>query len=829
MERSILAMKMAAVLLAAFAAGCSASANLANSDRGADASGVKPTSDAGTIIAIGDAAINTPPVVGNLSDNPPTFDWPTHTCIGCTASGGQSASGGGASGFAGASGAGGAIAIGGSSGTAGAKGSGGTASSAGGAPGSGGSASSGAGGSKADASVLTMDAPTGPIDGGGFPREAGAGLRDGSTSADASAGAEDASSDGRRSDSAPACVARIVPVAPTSLDFLIAGAKTRIVLRAEIVSGGPATGVAWTWQGWVGSTPLPTSARGQDDPAEAAFAIANPGQYTFTAMDSTRACSVTLSPQPVVDPNDRGLHQFDWFVMVNATPPPTANVPDQLGFVDLVKTKPTVDIGLFPGELVQISPSVRNNIINSYVRISRFDPLSGQLQVIADGEEHAQASQGAGAAVFGTRLLTRDLIGSILRYNVLVVPLDGSGVGTDSEGTVAATAPQLFPDMTPTDINGTLFKLEGGATVTGTMLSAGGQPVVDARLVLTDQDPSLPPPDPSRELLFSSVGRSDAQGSFRLHVQPGTQYWLSVVPPPESGLAEALAPESIPVADNATLGFQWDAPTPATLTLTVVDAGGTPMVGTRVRATSAQARKVGTLSVHNPGSDLLTRPAFGHVQVEETTSSAGVAIFANLPADSTYDLLLVPASPGPRSTTTTRQALSVPAGGATQTVSLQAESKIVGSLLAPTAAPGVGPLDFSTVIVQAYDQSADSPEAPKTVTPTADGSFSLGVTPGRSYVVLAMPPTNSGAARTFVGPGPMQASEFAVTQKLMASVPWKGKVAVAGTAGGIPGTVLQIRCQASWPYCFDATLPLAETTADASGTFQFALPDPTSR
>jgi hypothetical protein len=615
-----------------------------------------------------------------------------------------------------------------------------------------------------------------------------------------------------------------VPVAPTSLARLVAGTTTRIVLRAEIVSGGPSAGVAWTWQAWLGSTPLATAALGQDDPAEAAFALASPGLYTFTATDSTRACSVTLAAQAVLDQNDASLHDLDWFVMVNATPPPAANVPAQLGSVDLFHTNPTVDIVLLPGEPVQISPSVGNRIVTSYIRISLLDGASGGSQPVADGEEYAQSGQGPGAAVFSTRLLTRNLMGSILRYNVLVVPLGESGTGTDSE-----VAPQLFPNLTPTEMNGTLFKLEGGATVTGTMLSADGQPVVDARLVLTDQDPSLSPSDSSRELLFSSVGRSDAQGSYRLHVQPGTQYWASVVPPPESGLAEALAPEAVPVTDNTTLGFQWDEPRAAKLTLTVVDADGTPVNGAHARLTSSQARKVGTLSVQNPGSAPVTRTAFTHVQIDDTTSSAGVVTFANVPADSTYDLLLVPATPSARATTTMLRALAMSTGDTTKKISLQAESTISGSLIAPSATAGMGPLDFTTVMIQAYDQSTDSPEVPKAIWASTDGSFSLGVTPGRSYVVLAVPPASSGAARTFVGPGPMQASEFGVTQKLMASVPWKGKVALAGTTTVIPGTILQIRCQASWPYCLDPTLSLAETTADASGGFQFALPDPTSR
>jgi hypothetical protein len=219
--------------------------------------------------------------------------------------------------------------------------------------------------------------------------------------------------------------------------------------------------------------------------------------------------------------------------------------------------------------------------------------------------------------------------------------------------------------------------------------------------------------------------------------------------------------------------------------------------------------------------------------VEGTTSSSGAVTFASLPTNSTYDLLLVPATLSPRATTTTVLALAVPSGGTSQTVQLRAKTSINGQLLAPAANAGSGSFDLSTVTVFAYDQSSDSPETPNFTTTNADGSFSLGVTPGRTYVLLAMPPTGSGAARTFVGPGPMQASEFTVTQELLPSITWEGTVRSSDASHSpIGGTVLQIRCKGGvggLPYCFDPTLPLAEATADADGALQFALADQTKR
>jgi len=300
-----------------------------------------------------------------------------------------------------------------------------------------------------------------------------------------------------------------------------------------------------------------------------------------------------------------------------------------------------------------------------------------------------------------------------------------------------------------------------------------------------------------------------------------------------------LAPEPVAITGNtATIDFQWDPPSAATLTLNVVDADGMPVPGARVRVTSHQAPKVGTLTVQNAGGAPTTEDAYANVQVEGTTSPSGAVAFPNLPASSnaSYDLLIVPATLSARATTTTVLALPVPSGGSIQTVQLQAQIGINGQLLAPNSLPA--PLDFSSVTIRTYDQSADSPESQTATAVRTDGSFSVFVTPGRSYVLLAVPPTDSGAARTFVGPGPMQASEFTVTQKLMASIMWKGTVRTSDPRNSslpkipIPGTVLQIRCLGgpkAWPYCFDGTAALAETTSDANGAFQFALADPSTR
>jgi len=165
-------------------------------------------------------------------------------------------------------------------------------------------------------------------------------------------------------------------------------------------------------------------------------------------------------------------------------------------------------------------------------------------------------------AGFGALLLAMDNNRNLLSYDVLVVPIDGT-----NGGTVAATAPQLIRSLQPDQMIPSAFVLSGGVAVTGNGLQASGQGVVaDARVILTNRDPKAPA-QPS-DLIFSSVGRTDAQGNCLLHAQPG-QYWVSISPPADKGLPEALAPTPITLAGKATISFQWDPITMTTLSLNV--------------------------------------------------------------------------------------------------------------------------------------------------------------------------------------------------------------------------------------------------------------------
>jgi hypothetical protein len=367
-------------------------------------------------------------------------------------------------------------------------------------------------------------------------------------------------------------------------------------------------------------------------------------------------------------------------------------------------------------------------------------------------------------------------------------------------------------------INTASFALSGGVTVTGRTLAANGQAVADARVVLANRDPSKP--SKPADLLFSSVGRSDAQGNYTLHAQPGP-YWASVSPPNGSGLPEALAPTSITLAADSVISFQWAAQPKAGLTLSVRDSTGTvPLPGARVRLSSAQATTVGTLSVAGAAA----QNAIGNVRIEATTSSSGMVSFANLPAGVSYNVLIAPATLGPTAATTVLS-VTVPAEGATLEVRAAEQRWIRGQLL--SGASGAAP-DWTRVRVVAYDRSTDTPEPSQTVNARSDGTYAIGVSPGRAYVVLVVPEVGSGLARTFMGPGALESSEFILPQRVPAARLWSALVMDTGQHP-LPGTALQVFCLSTWPRCVDTTVPLAETTSEAGGAFDLELADPATR
>jgi hypothetical protein len=606
-------------------------------------------------------------------------------------------------------------------------------------------------------------------------------------------------------DTAPLCAARIVPVLPAGLadtQHLVAAPYIKIALRAEVVAGAKPAGVAWTWQARWNGTQLATPEIDPLDPAAAFFPIANEGDYVFTA--SAGACIATFT-RSARGPG--GCYGCDYGTDVQIVSPPSYALSTQGGYFAYSGA-----ISLAESHVVKFFTSVGNNLVPAYVRINNPD---GTL--VTDG--YVDPSVG-----FSRPLLVLAGNGDVARYQVLVVPMDGTG-----NGTTGASAPQLFTDLTNADLSSSAnLKLSSGLTVAGATLTADGLGVTDARVMLSNQNPDGPG-TPSN-LVFSSVGRSDAQGSYTLRAQPGT-YWVSVSPTAGSGLSEALDPQPISLVANATLGFQWHAPTVAALTLIVDDAAGNRAGNTRVLVSSTQSSPVGTLTFQVGGDSVVRHEANGNVQTEATTGdrgdNLGAVTFPALPANATYDLLLVPPALNAVAATTRIQA-TLPLGGLTQTVRLAAEAQILGELKRQA---GATTPDWTQVQVVAYDKSEVVPEAPRTIQTNADGSFALGVSPGRPYAVLVVPNPTSGLARTFFGPGLMQSTGFRTTQYVQSTMDWTSTVSITtnNQATGIVGAALQATCHPGYWRCIDPTIPLAETTSGEGGAFTLSVPDPATR
>lgn len=810
------------LVAAALALGCSAAGSTSSMGAGNGGAGGRAVGDAGDIgikidggVASADASASdappshrdasSEPVGSNLTADAVTFNWDTLGCPGCSGGGGAGGSGGPNSGGTSAAGTGGssrggtsggsvpnpdASAAGGSAAGGAMTGSGGRVAGAGGSAGGGGM--SGNGGAKSDAGAWVLDAGVasdGPRSDTTVPF--GADAAPDASGADALVGGPDV----RPSDVIVACQARIVPVVPAldRIDRLVAGENTRVVLRAVADVGGPGAGATWTWQATWEGAPLAVAQTGVAEPDTAAFAIPSSGKYVFSARSGN--CYAEL-PGFAVAPTVCTV--CDKSVILRAAPPVTSDVPTQSGGISLDQTS----VILSGGVAVTVAPSLSNKLVKSYVRVN---DTNGSL--IADG----LADTDVGG--FGTRLRLLDSNRIVIKYDVLVVPLNG-----EDGATIAATAPQLYRSKEPASLKSPL-PLTGGFTVTGTALDADGQPVADARVTLTNQDPASA--KQRADLVFSSVGRSNAQGRYTLYVQPGT-YWASFAPPLDSGLTEVRSDSVVTVTGDSTLSFQWSAAATAPLSLRVVDAIGSPVPDVSVRVTSSsQSSNVGKLS----GTLISSQQARGNVQVQENTDATGAVLFPKLPANADYALLLMPATPGPFTATTATTA-RVEAAGTSKVISLSAQATISGKLVARNASSL--PIDFTTVAIVGYDRSADAPEAARAVAVNADGTFAFGVTPKRPYVLVAVPAVGSGYARSFVGPGPLQGSEFVISQNLLASMSWRAKV-VDDNQNGMVDTALQAYCDPSWPNCVDPAVPLAETMSDVGGAFQLELADPASR
>lgn len=587
------------------------------------------------------------------------------------------------------------------------------------------------------------------------------------------------------------CTVEVRPMSAGSLSRLVPGPRATAIVGATVLNVADPGDLRWSWQ--VVFRPTNTSvpvAPDPSDPAVVLFRVERPGEYTITA--STTVGGAGCSSGPVeAQAVDSGVLKRNLVLL--AVPPRSAHLPIQYARI-------TVDGGVgvwLPWRLqigtdLTIDPrdqGTRDTIV-SYVRV-----VDLSAPVTLEGYADQQAGFGA--------LLAPGL------YQVLVIPTGAGGQGVAT----ARHAPFVIESGTPESLAAFPFLLSSGVAVAGRIADSRGA-VVDARVVL-------------RAAVPSTVGRSGSDGTYQVLARSGA-FAVTISPPPGSGLPEAqvlAGPDgSPPVAitegsPGPTIDFAWDAIDAAELSVRVVDGQDRVMPQTRVRVQAPLAR-AGTLTVRAAGGGApATLEAAGNIRLDGETDGTGVVRFGRVPR-APYAVLVVPGA-GAGGAITSATVSHVQAG--TYTVRLGRMARILGALTGPAGSALGG------VRIVATDVGMDLATSPVVAETAADGSFALPVSPRRRYLVLAHPPAGSGFARTFVGSGPIEASELPLRQVLPPRLVVDGQLVSDQNRYGIPGVVIKVFCDRGSSDCPDPAVPLAEAVTGAEGRFQLGVADPLGR
>jgi hypothetical protein len=578
-----------------------------------------------------------------------------------------------------------------------------------------------------------------------------------------------------------ACTVSLRPLSAPSLAGLVAGPMATAVVRAEI--RGVTGPLVWSWQVTYldANEPLTVTAD-PADPAVVEFPVARPGQYLLTAATAVGGAPCASGPVYAAAASPLQLRNV---FLVRAIPPTAARVPVQHQVLEVAGGAPVVDeMRLGPGTMVTIEPRDQSgaSAIPAYVRVSdRDSPL------VFEGY--------ADAAPFGA------LLPGGVRYDVLIVP-----VGEDRSVVGARYAPVWVANQTPDQIKLLPLRLTPGVAVRGRVATTGGA-LSDARIVL--RGATTP----------STVGRTGPDGAFEVLARADSFAFVAS-PPPGSGLPEVVAgpvPE-LAISEGAPapeVTLVWNAQTYANGAVTVLGLDGRPVAQARVRV-EATLPDAATVTVTRAGASA-TLSAPGSMRVEAVTGADGVARLGRLPAG-TYQALVAPDPASPAAITS---APVVFGGGGATTVRLAAKIRLAGALL--------GEGDRSGVRITATDVGTDLEVPPLVTTSAADGSFALPLSARRRYLLLADPPGGSRFARTFVGAGPIEPSDFVLRQRLPLRLPFHGRVVGDAQRTGFADTLVKVFCFPGAPDCPDPTIPLAETITGSDGTFDMALPDPATR
>ena len=632
--------------------------------------------------------------------------------------------------------------------------------------------------------------------GAGFGGASGGGGAAGSAGGAADGGAADAGASSEAGPSAPlGCALKIYPVSPARLTGLPAGESYRLRLEARPSGVMVPAAPMWRWRVTHGGTEIPVTTVG-GDPAVVELTTALTGIYDISAeiLGTTPPCADAVKASALL-PNQQVKHY-----LIRATPPAGSPLaPKEVDFPVEAARPYTGIVNLTRGQELEVDAVDGQLALTSYyVRVTSPQSTS-RLEGWVTGT--------AGGAKFRRRVDAS----SILRtFDVLVVP----DVPTAMTGQ-PVLPPKLFSGLRLDQFPVTTFMIEAGARVEGTT-RLGTAPLGNARLRLR------------AGLLPSTVGWTNTAGSYELFARPAPgRFEVRVLPPSDSGLPEAILPESsgllIAGAAVVPLDFTYKPTPTSSLDLTVLTPQGTaPGLAMEVLLESLPGALPDVGSFDLPGG--ITATASGVVRLVRTSAASGTLRFDKLPRVR-YKVTVTPpeALPGSAAITTAEISLEGTQAAVSRTVTLARRSRILGQLTPVEVASGLN--------VRGLDSGEDGIRRVVTATVGADGHYQLPVDPGRVYRLFVDPPPDRRVPRVALTPVRARATDLSDVQKLPRRLSVSGHT--RSGADAVSGVVLQVFCLGAAPDCIDPaaadvsnTLPVDETVSGADGSYQLYVPDP---
>jgi hypothetical protein len=597
--------------------------------------------------------------------------------------------------------------------------------------------------------------------------------------------------------SGPSCRLTLVPISPQRLDNLPAGQGFKLRVEARITATGitlPAN-PTWRWQVLHGGREVPTVVH-DGDPAVREFATELAGRYEILAE--------ILEP---ITPPCRGdavavattLNQRVAEFRIRATPPAGRNLAAREEDVIVSAGMPlpnTIELG--SGRSIEVAAQDESGsaLRSYYVRVTALtstDRFEGYIDSTR-------------ATTFKARVDVSSPLDEL--YDVIIVP--------DSPVGMVVPPAQLYSARSVSQLSATNFMLDAGVAIGGSTL-VGNTPLVGAKVRL------------SAGLLPSTIGVTDPGGSFALRARDG-RFEVRVVPPADSGLADALLPESsgieVRTGNPQQLSLRYSELPPAQLDLRVLTPeGAVPSKPVEVILETIEDAlpDVGTFTLGGG----VTAPAIGSVR-SIRSASAGAIRWNKLPR-ARYRATVVPPEDLPGSAAITVVEFPLEAAVVTQTVTLARRSRILGRLVPPEASAGL--------TVRGLDLGQDGVRRGVTAVVGADGRYELPVDPDRVYRLFVEPAPARRIPRIPLVPVRARATDVTDEQRLPPGLPISGRV-VDTTTGveaiqGLSGVVIQIFCLGSAPDCIDKTSPdisntppIDETVSGADGSYLLHVPDP---